>query len=252
MDRWKYLAIFFLAALLEANFLGFAKAEEQKPAVSDPVVDNNLFAPDRSPHKASPQDVKAPQAAPSDLQLDGVLLWGDKKFAVFKVNTPALIGEEKARKSPYVTVSEGGQIGSYKVVSVQKSQVVLEQGGQQTTIQLFKATKQTPQISVPLPVVSTAPAQPANTPGSSPMPQPQPSPQGSPGETSGSTPSGVQQQQPNVSPPQEPHPAGEQVSEKMPFPSPEEFEKLSPEQKEEVVKKMQNVMGAKVKAMKKQ
>ncbi|MGC8720495.1 MAG: hypothetical protein ACP5TY_10875 [Thermodesulforhabdaceae bacterium] len=246
----KHIFIFLVITLLGISVLNYARSEEKAAEASDPIVDNNLFAPDRSPRKASSQNVETPQASPSDLQLDGILFWGDKKFAVFKVNTQALAGEEKTRKSPYVTVPEGGQIGSYRVVSIQKAQVVVEQGGQQTTIPLVRSTKQPPPISVPLPVVPAQPVKSPTTPSATPVPQPftgehrtEPQP---------STPPNAQDQQPAFAPSQESEASGEQPSSQMSFPSPEEFEKLSPEQKEEVVNKMRSIMGAKLKTMKKQ
>lgn len=215
----------------------------------DPVVDNNLFAPDRSPHRMSQSDAQSPKLSPSDLQLDGILLLGNKKQAIFKVN-PGILGDDKTKKSPYITVSEGEQVGSYKILAVQKLQVVVEQGGEQVVIPLVKSTKQPPPISVSLPSVSpvtTSP--PAPIKGSEPgrIRQIQGSPERFP-----AVPSSQNMPQPQVQSEVTTAENPQQEFEQQPFPSPEEFEKLSQEEKEELIKKMQDVMERRVKRVKKQ
>ncbi|MCX7822900.1 MAG: hypothetical protein N2260_05605 [Syntrophobacterales bacterium] len=209
-------------------FVFFFATVGQAQSMKDPVVENNLFAPNRSPQGGSQSDTQSSKISSSDIQLDGILLLGGKKQAIFKVN-PSVIGEEKASKGSYITISEGGKVGSYRVVSIQKSQVILEQTGEQVVIPLMKPNKQTPPVSIPPPVMP-------------PMVNP---PTASPKETKQSltTPS------PGSSPL-----ASESIQtegEQQPFPSPEAFEKLSPEEKEEWVKRMQDEVGKRIKRIKK-
>lgn len=217
-------------------------------AQEDPVVENNLFSPSRTPHRVSQSEGQIPRTSPSDLQLDGILLLGGKKQAIFKVSS-AVIGEDKAKKNPYITVPEGGQAGSYKVVSIQKSQVIVEQGGEQLVIPLVKPNKQPPPISVPLPVVSPAigssPASTKSDGGSSGQPQPQ-----TEKATTTSRPS--ESSQPQFHSEIVVGETSSQEGEQLRFPSPEEFEKLGQEEKEELIKKMQTTMGKKIKSLKKQ
>ncbi|MEJ5300079.1 MAG: hypothetical protein WHS38_03740 [Thermodesulforhabdaceae bacterium] len=231
-------------------------AEETQPSKAvqqDLVVENNLFSPTRTPPSTSKQhDNATTQISPSDLQLDGVILTKDKKRAIFKVN-PNILGDEKAKKNPYVTVPEGGQIGSYKIISVQKNQVIADQNGQQVVIPLIKTGKAPSPITVHLPTVSLSPATPTQSAKQPPAPQPpagagHPSPKG----TTPAEPAPGEQIQPQSQPLPSPFQGGqaevEEVSTQPPLPAPEDFEKLSPEQKEEVIKKMQSTMERKIKS----
>lgn len=216
--------------------------------IQDPVVENNLFSPNRTPHRPSQSEGQLPKTSPSDLQLDGILLLGNKRHAIFKVS-PAIAGEDKVKKNPYITVSEGGQAGSYKVVSIQKSEVIVEQGGEQVVIPLVKPNKQPPPISVPLPVVSPAIGSSSvstkSDGGSSGKPQTQP-------EKATTTSQSSESPQPQFDSEIVVGETLPQEGEQLRFPSPEEFEKLGQEEKEELIKKMQSTMVKKVKNLKKQ
>lgn len=223
----------------------------------DPVVENNLFAPTRTPPSTSKTEDKPQQISPGDLQLDGVILAGDKKRAIFKVN-PNILRDEKAKKNPYITVSEGEQVGAYKIVSIKKDQVVVDQNGQQVVIPLIKSTKTPSPITVALPTVSLAPVQqpqsskPQQVPSNQPQPQPQPQPAPPEGAMAVEAPPGVQPQpqppSPSPFPPHNVQPVGEEASVQPPLPSPEDFEKLNPEEKERVIQKMQKAMDSKIKS----
>jgi len=221
----------------------------------DPVVENNLFAPTRTPPSTSKTEDKPQQISPGDLQLDGVILVGDKKRAIFKVN-PNILGDEKAKKKPYITVSEGEQVGVYRIVSIKKDQVVVDQNGQQVVIPLVKSSKTPSPITVALPTVSITPAQrpqsakPQQVPSNQPQPQPAPQSATPEGAVAAEAPQGVwpQPQPPSPFLPHDVQSGIEEVFVQPPLPSPEDFEKLSPEEKERIVQKMQRIMEHKIKS----
>lgn len=252
MTRRVLIAYLLVTMIFATTVLSVAVSTHAQD-IQDPVVDNNLFAPDRSPHRISQSDTQSPKLSPSDLQLDGILLLGNKKQAIFKVN-PGILGDDKAKKGPYITVSEGEQVGSYKIVAVQKLQVIVEQGGEQVIIPLVKSTKQPPPISVSLPSISpvtSSPPAPARGGEPAKIKQFQTPPEKFPAvPTAPNVPQSMPQPQAQSEVTTAENP--QQELEQQAFPSPEEFEKLPQEEKEELIKRMQDVMERRVKRMKKQ
>jgi hypothetical protein len=137
-------------------------------AEGSPVVEKNLFAPERKPLEVKAEEPKpeAPKMAKGSIQLDGVIIRGDTRKAIFKVN-PGLIKDQKNKTNPYVTLGLNEQIGEYRIEKIEPRVVTLESRGSTMEVPLFTAGKaaapapSAPQAPGSVTVMSpTAPGQP--------------------------------------------------------------------------------------------
>ncbi len=154
---------------------------------------------------ANPKDGENPSLSPGEIQLDGIFFFNNQKMALLKISN----------KDSYIVAKEGDRIGSYQLLSIEKNHIVIDQKGTQHIVKLISPSKPTPPISIPLPVVRQEAPQPAK-----------------PQERQKSE---AQQQEGSV-------------KDRIEFPltlTPEEFEKLPPEQREELVKKINEAMAVK-------
>lgn len=145
---------------------------------STPVmVEKNLFAQDRKP--PSPDSVApAPQANKPSLsvkafQLDGIIIHGNTKKALVRLKSGGPPGQGRhSGQSPYVIVSEGGQLGDYRVAKVELKSITLEKDGQMTVVNLFSEGKVSPPAPAgPAPFNPAAGGQPPQPGAGAPGPQ---------------------------------------------------------------------------------
>ncbi len=114
-----------------------------------PMVEKNLFAPDRKP--PSPESVevapqkKGPGVSIKAIQLDGIIVYGNTKKAIIRFKGAASGADSKKKGgSPYSAVQEGGQIGDYKVIKIGTKSIILEKDGVHEEISLFAEGKVVP------------------------------------------------------------------------------------------------------------
>ena len=168
MDRKKFFSLCFLIA-------GSALIHSVC-AAAPLMVEKNLFAPDRkgpSPESdVAAQPTQLEGLALSSIQLDGIMIKGNTRKALVRLKSspgavpagvpqPSGAGPAKA-KSPFMSVSEGQQIGEFRVSKVESKSISLEKEGQSFVINIIAANK----------VVSP----PALSPAPQPIPQPVPPP----------------------------------------------------------------------------
>ena len=104
--------------------------------------------------------------AKGSIQLDGVIIRGETRKAILKVN-PGLLKDQKNKTNPFVTLGLNEQIGEYRIEKIEPRGITLESRGTTLEIPLFAAGKaaapatsaaQTPgSVTIMSP---TAPAQP--------------------------------------------------------------------------------------------
>ncbi len=139
------LILFFLAV----SQVFAQPPEPPMPEDSSPMVEKNLFSPDRKPPlpgaPSSTGDQKGEKNAPTAVQLDGVFIYGDKKSALLRLKGPSQ-GKKKGDQpeSPYVTVSEGEQVGDLRVVKIEARKITLEKEGEIQEVNLFETNKVSP------------------------------------------------------------------------------------------------------------
>jgi hypothetical protein len=141
------------------------------------MVEKNLFAPDRKgpapESEVAPQPSQLAGLALSSIQLDGIMIQGGTRKALVRLKnmpgavspgTPQPPGTPHAKsKSPFMSVSEGQQIGEFRVSKVESKSISVEKDGQSFTINLIAANK----------IVSPAAAAPSAAPQPVPPPVPQ-------------------------------------------------------------------------------
>ena len=141
-----------------------------------PIVRNNLFSPDREPHRPAeePQSEPAPDAAAQpvpvsrgDLELFGVIQMASYEAALLKdaQNSSAPDGR-------LLWVKKGDRVGGLEVKEIFPDSVVLQEGEERVRIVLYdkRKTLQREEIRNPSQptVVRTGPSKPAATPAPSP------------------------------------------------------------------------------------
>jgi hypothetical protein len=143
-----------------------------------PMVEKNLFAPDRKPVENKPSDApaEAPKMQKGAIQLDGVLVRGDTRKAILKVS-PGILKNQKGGQRPYITVGENEQVGDYRVTKIEPRSITLEMRGTTFLVPLFvpgKATTPAPKMPAQATVMTpgTPPRGPAQTPGAAPAQAP--------------------------------------------------------------------------------
>ncbi len=142
-----------LPAVLMLVLITVSSAHSEEP----PMVEKNLFSPDRRPGVAG---VAAPEqresrSGPLSVQLDGVFIYGDQKIALLRMKSqpPGGAGRKGEETSPYVRVREGDSVGEYRVTKIESRSVTLEKDGEKQDIALFAKNK----ISPPVQAMPTAP-----------------------------------------------------------------------------------------------
>ncbi len=114
-----------------------------------PMVEKNLFAPERRPDVAESPAPSAPgssDAALRSLQLDAVMVFGENRRAILRSTGRRAPqgGAGGEAVSPYVSVKEGDQVGDFKVVKIEPRSIRLEKEGQLHELSLFAAGKVVP------------------------------------------------------------------------------------------------------------
>ena len=118
-----------------------SKREKIKPAsYYQVIVEKDLFSPDRKPPKQDPEAQKGDKSVekkrlPANLQLFGVVLKGR--------STKALLSNPDRRKNKkrYVWVTEGEEIGGYKLIRIHSDRVVLDKRGVRYELSLYAGKK---------------------------------------------------------------------------------------------------------------
>jgi hypothetical protein len=84
------------------------------------MVEKNLFAPERKPVESQAAEPKpeAPKMAKGSIQLDGVIIRGETRKAILKVN-PGLLKDQKNKTNPFVTLGLNEQIGEYRIEKIE-------------------------------------------------------------------------------------------------------------------------------------
>jgi hypothetical protein len=118
------------------------------------MVEKNLFAPERKPVEAKAEEPKqeAPKVAKGSIQLDGVIIRGETRKAILKVN-PGLLKDQKNKTNPFVTLGLNDQIGEYRIEKIEPRGITLESRGTTMEIPLFAAGK----AAAPAPPAAQAP-----------------------------------------------------------------------------------------------
>jgi hypothetical protein len=111
-------------------------------AGESPMVEKNLFAPERKPVESQAAEPKpeAPKMAKGSIQLDGVIIRGETRKAILKVN-PGLLKDQKNKTNPFVTLGLNEQIGEYRIEKIEPRGITLESRGTTLEIPLFVAGK---------------------------------------------------------------------------------------------------------------
>jgi hypothetical protein len=111
-------------------------------AEESPMVEKNLFAPERKPLETKVEEPKptAPKMAKGSVQLDGVIIRGDTRKAILKVN-PGLLKNPKSNTNAFVTLGLNEQIGEYRIEKIEPRGITLESRGTTLEIPLFAAGK---------------------------------------------------------------------------------------------------------------
>ena len=106
------------------------------------MVEKNLFAPERKPVESQAAEPKpeAPKMAKGSIQLDGVIIRGETRKAILKVN-PGLLKDQKNKTNPFVTLGLHEQIGEYRIEKIEPRGITLESRGTTLEIPLFVAGK---------------------------------------------------------------------------------------------------------------
>ena len=106
------------------------------------MVEKNLFAPERKPVESQAAEPKpeAPKMAKGSIQLDGVIIRGETRKAILKVN-PGLLKDQKNKTNPFVTLGLNEQIGEYRIEKIEPRGITLESRGTTLEIPLFVAGK---------------------------------------------------------------------------------------------------------------
>lgn len=129
-----------------------------------PISEKNLFDPER---KAWPD--KAPQAAPAsslsatDVQLYGVMIVGDYKRAILKLDGKLKHLAPGGDARPFVTLAEGQSLGEYTLVEVQPRGVVFSAGAARQPIAFSLKTDRPAPTPLP-PVIQSAIVAPVEAP----------------------------------------------------------------------------------------
>ena len=174
MDRKKFFSLCFLivgSALIHSVC-----------AAAPLMVEKNLFAPDRKgPSQESDvaaQPTQLDGLALSSIQLDGIMIKGNTRKALVRLKNspgtlsqgvpqPAGAGPAKA-KSPFMSVTEGQQIGEFRVSKVESKSISLEKEGQSFVINIIAANKV---VSPPAPSPAPQPVPPPVQPVAGNQPQ---------------------------------------------------------------------------------
>ncbi len=116
---------------------------------ASPMVEKNLFAPERRPDVSEPAAQSSggsSDAALRSLQLDAVMVFGETRRAILRSKarrTPQGIPRGQV-ESPYISVVEGDQVGDFKVVKIEAKSIQLEKDGQLHELSLFAEGKVVP------------------------------------------------------------------------------------------------------------
>ncbi len=116
---------------------------------SSPMVEKNLFAPERRPdveETPTPSTARSSDAALRSLQLDAVMVFGENKRAILRSRggrAPQRASDGQAG-SPYISVREGDQVGDFRVVKIEQKSIRLEKDGQLHELSLFAEGKVVP------------------------------------------------------------------------------------------------------------
>jgi hypothetical protein len=78
--------------------------------------------------------------AKGSIQLDGVIIRGETRKAILKVN-PGLLKDQKNKTNPFVTLGLNEQIGEYRIEKIEPRGITLESRGTTLEIPLFVAGK---------------------------------------------------------------------------------------------------------------
>lgn len=144
----------FILFFLTTSLVFAQPPEPTAPEDSSPMVEKNLFSPDRKPpapgSQSSAGDQKGDKTPPTAVQLDGVFIYGDKKSALLRLKSPTPSKKKgDHQESPYVTVAEGEQVGDMRVVKIEARKITLEREGEIQEVDLFETNKVSPPVQAP-------------------------------------------------------------------------------------------------------
>ncbi len=156
MDRKKFFSLCLLVAGAALIYSVCAAAPL--------MVEHNLFAPDRKAPGQEAETVTQPAQvaglAVSAIQLDGVMIQGNTRKALVRLKNapgagqtgiPQPPGTQAKQKSPFMSVTEGQQIGDFRVTKVESKSISVEKNGQSFTIALIAPNKIVSPAAVPPP-----------------------------------------------------------------------------------------------------
>lgn len=129
-----------------------------------PISEKNLFDPERKawPDKA-PQAAPASSLSPADVQLYGVMIVGDYKRAILKLDGKLKHLAPGGDARPFVTLAEGQSLGEYTLVEVQPRGVVFSAGAARQPIAFSLKTDRPAPTPLP-PVIQSAIVAPVEVP----------------------------------------------------------------------------------------
>ena len=201
------------------------------------MVEKNLFAPERKPVESQAAEPKpeAPKMAKGSIQLDGVIIRGETRKAILKVN-PGLLKDQKNKTNPFVTLGLNEQIGEYRIEKIEPRGITLESRGTTLEIPLFAAGKaavaasSAAQAPGSVTIMSpTAPAQPGQAASGQVQPKIPPQVQPPVAVVPPNQPQNIAPQQPaNVARPNTPNP-GRTVQRPPSFPAPPAVDQPPPD-----------------------